>query len=148
MRVSQRSGAKRQTLNIRIQPKVRSLIDRAAALAGKNRTDFVLDAARHAAEDTLTSSRDWMPRLSPMNDCAAACKLLPPGKHERDSLISRTAVRSSCTRGFPFGPGVAGRLDKAPGAWQSSQWRFAHLCCLRTATSDRVLRARVRCDRR
>jgi uncharacterized protein (DUF1778 family) len=29
------------------------LIDRAAKLAGKNRTDFVLDAARRAAEDTL-----------------------------------------------------------------------------------------------
>ncbi len=53
MRVSPRSGAKRETLNIRIQPKVRSLIDRAAALVGKNRTDFVLDAARHAAEATL-----------------------------------------------------------------------------------------------
>jgi uncharacterized protein (DUF1778 family) len=29
------------------------LIDRAAELAGKNRTDFVLDAARRAAEDTI-----------------------------------------------------------------------------------------------
>ena len=46
-------GAKRETLNIRIKPEVRSLIDRAAELAGKNRTDFVLDAARHAAEDAL-----------------------------------------------------------------------------------------------
>ncbi len=53
MPVSPRASAKRETLNIRIQPKVRSLIDRAAALVGKNRTDFVLDAARHAAEDTL-----------------------------------------------------------------------------------------------
>jgi len=40
-------------LNIRIKPDLRRLIDRAAGLAGKNRTDFVLDAARHAAEDTL-----------------------------------------------------------------------------------------------
>jgi uncharacterized protein (DUF1778 family) len=31
----------------------RELIDRAAELAGKNRTDFVLDAARRAAEHTL-----------------------------------------------------------------------------------------------
>jgi len=53
MSTSPRTGAKRETLNIRIQPKVRSLIDRAAALVGKNRTDFVLDAARHAAENTL-----------------------------------------------------------------------------------------------
>ena len=46
-------GAKRGTLNIRIKPEVRGLIDRAAELVGKNRTDFVLDAARHAAEETL-----------------------------------------------------------------------------------------------
>jgi uncharacterized protein (DUF1778 family) len=45
--------AKRDTLNIRIKPELRGLIDRAASMVGKNRTDFVLDAARHAAEDTL-----------------------------------------------------------------------------------------------
>jgi uncharacterized protein (DUF1778 family) len=43
----------RGALNIRIKPELRGLIDRAAALSGKNRTDFVLDAARRAAEDTL-----------------------------------------------------------------------------------------------
>jgi uncharacterized protein (DUF1778 family) len=48
-----RQPAKREALNIRIQPQVRQLIDQAARLAGKNRTDFVLDAARRAAEDTL-----------------------------------------------------------------------------------------------
>jgi uncharacterized protein (DUF1778 family) len=48
-----RATAKRETLNIRIQPDVRGLIDRAAKLAGRNRTDFVLDAARRAAEDTI-----------------------------------------------------------------------------------------------
>jgi uncharacterized protein (DUF1778 family) len=48
-----RQSARREALNIRIQPQVRELIDRAARLAGKNRTDFVLDAARRAAEDTL-----------------------------------------------------------------------------------------------
>ena len=45
--------AGRNTLNVRIKPEVRGLIDRAAELAGKTRTDFVLDAARHAAEDAL-----------------------------------------------------------------------------------------------
>lgn len=53
MRVSEREEAKRETLNLRIRPAVRGLIDRAAELTGKNRTDFVLDAARHAAEDAL-----------------------------------------------------------------------------------------------
>lgn len=44
---------RRTTLNLRIKPEVRGLIDRAAELVGKNRTDFVLDAARSAAEDAL-----------------------------------------------------------------------------------------------
>jgi len=53
MGVSQREVTRREALNIRIRPQVRELIDRAAELVGKNRTDFVLDAARRAAEDTL-----------------------------------------------------------------------------------------------
>src|SRR6185312_17563361 len=53
MPVPDRETTKREALNIRIKPQVRELIDRAAELAGKNRTDFVLDAARRAAEDTL-----------------------------------------------------------------------------------------------
>ena len=44
---------KRETLNIRIKPEARSLIDRAAKTRGKNRTDFILDAARLAAEEAL-----------------------------------------------------------------------------------------------
>ena len=47
------ADAKRETLNIRIKPEVRDLIDRAAKSRGKNRTDFILDSARLAAEDTL-----------------------------------------------------------------------------------------------
>jgi uncharacterized protein (DUF1778 family) len=55
-----RAGAKRDTLNIRIKPEVRGLIDRAAALTGKNRTDFVLDAAQHAAQDALLDRTVFM----------------------------------------------------------------------------------------
>ncbi len=50
---TRRATAKRETLNIRIKPEERGLIDRAARLQGKNRTDFVLEAARRAAEDAL-----------------------------------------------------------------------------------------------
>lgn len=45
--------AKRETLNIRIKCEERTLIDRAAKARGKNRTDFILDAARAAAEEAL-----------------------------------------------------------------------------------------------
>jgi uncharacterized protein (DUF1778 family) len=44
---------KRDTLNLRIKPELRLLIDRAADATGRNRTDFVLGAARRAAEEAL-----------------------------------------------------------------------------------------------
>jgi uncharacterized protein (DUF1778 family) len=47
------SAARRETLNIRIPVTERNLIDRAAQSSGKTRTDFILEAARRAAEDTL-----------------------------------------------------------------------------------------------
>jgi uncharacterized protein (DUF1778 family) len=46
-------NTRRETLNLRIKPDIRTLIDRAAEATGKTRTDFVLDAARRAAEDAL-----------------------------------------------------------------------------------------------
>ncbi len=44
---------RRQTLNIRIKSDERGLIDRAAQARGQNRTDFILEAARRAAEEAL-----------------------------------------------------------------------------------------------
>jgi len=44
---------RRESLNLRIRPEERGLIDRAAELTGKTRTDFVLEAARRAAEEAL-----------------------------------------------------------------------------------------------
>lgn len=53
MAMPQQEKSRRDTLNLRIKPELRGLIDRAAELTGRNRTDFVLNAARHAAEDAL-----------------------------------------------------------------------------------------------
>lgn len=53
MSTPNKAGSKRETLNIRIKPEERGLIDRAAKAQGKNRTDFILDAARSAVEETL-----------------------------------------------------------------------------------------------
>ena len=44
---------RRHTLNLRIPAVERDLIDRAAASAGKTRTDFILEAAHRAAEEVL-----------------------------------------------------------------------------------------------
>ena len=48
-----KAAPRRDTLNLRIKPEERGLIDRAATLTGRTRTDFVLEAARHAAENAL-----------------------------------------------------------------------------------------------
>ena len=53
MTASPERSSRRETLNIRIRPEERGLIDRAAQVRGKNRTDFILDAARRAAEEAL-----------------------------------------------------------------------------------------------
>jgi uncharacterized protein (DUF1778 family) len=53
MTTTPKRATTRDSLNLRIKPELRGLIDRAARLAGKNRTDFVLEAARRAAEDAL-----------------------------------------------------------------------------------------------
>ena len=45
--------ARRETLNLRIKADLRGLIDRAAEATGKTRTDFVLQAARNAAQEAL-----------------------------------------------------------------------------------------------
>lgn len=41
------------SLNLRIRPEDRSLFDRAAQVRGTNRTQFILDSARRAAEQAL-----------------------------------------------------------------------------------------------
>jgi uncharacterized protein (DUF1778 family) len=50
---SKRQSSPRATLNLRIHADERSLIDRAAKERGTTRTDFILDAARRAAEDAI-----------------------------------------------------------------------------------------------
>jgi uncharacterized protein (DUF1778 family) len=53
MKTATLTKPRRETLNLRIAPAERTLIDRAAQSAGKTRTDFILEAARRAAEDAL-----------------------------------------------------------------------------------------------
>ena len=42
-----------QAVNLRVRSDIRTLIDRAAKAQGKTRSDFMIDAARRAAEESL-----------------------------------------------------------------------------------------------
>lgn len=57
MPVTNGVSVKRETLNLRIKPAERDLIDLAAKARGKNRTDFVLEAALATAEEVLIDQR-------------------------------------------------------------------------------------------
>lgn len=82
MAASNSVPTKRETLNIRIKPEERSLIDRAASMRGKNRTDFILEAARLAAEETLLEQAVIM--ASPEAYAAFLARLdMPPQPNER-----------------------------------------------------------------
>ena len=82
---------KRQSLNLRIKPEERGLIDRAAKTLGKNRTDFVLDAARRAAEDALLDRTVLM--VSPKAYAEFLARLdAPPQPNERLQKTLRTAA--------------------------------------------------------
>jgi uncharacterized protein (DUF1778 family) len=47
----------RASINLRIEPEARRLIDEAAAALGKTRTEFMIDSARREAIDVLLDRR-------------------------------------------------------------------------------------------
>jgi len=79
---SKAQTAKRDTLNLRVKPADRELIDRAARLVGKSRTDFLLEAGRRAAEDALLDRKLWRVD-SETFDAFVALLDAPPQPNER-----------------------------------------------------------------
>ncbi len=72
----------REPLNMRVLPETRSLIDLAAELTGKNRTDFVIDAARQAAQNALLD-RTVIPVNNKAHAAFVALLDTPPQPNER-----------------------------------------------------------------
>ena len=72
----------RNTLNLRIKPEERDLIDMAAKVLGKNRTDFILAAARNAAEETLLERTIFWASPEAYAECIALLDA-PPQPKER-----------------------------------------------------------------
>jgi len=80
----------RELLNIRIPSETRQLIDRAAESKGQTRTEFMLNASRSAAEETLLDSALF--QVSPEAFQAFLERLdAPPAPSERlIRLMNRT----------------------------------------------------------
>ena len=89
MPASRGAATKRQSLNVRIKPEERNLIDRAAQACGKTRTDFILEAARRAAEETLLDQA--VIQVDPKAYAAFLARLdAPPQPNERLRRTMRT----------------------------------------------------------
>lgn len=82
--------APRETLNLRIPAAERGLIDRAAQSSGKTRTDFILGAARRAAEEELLDRTVFV--VSPAAYARFVAMLdAPPEPNERLRQTMQTA---------------------------------------------------------
>lgn len=57
MRGGDKTDGQSVTINIRAPRQQRDLIDRAAEMSGKSRTEFMLEASRRAAVDALLDQR-------------------------------------------------------------------------------------------
>ena len=55
-----KAAARSDNINIRVSPDTLGLIDRAARVFGKTRTNFILDTVRQAAEDAILDQRIFL----------------------------------------------------------------------------------------
>ncbi len=82
---SQRSG----NINIRVTPETLGLIDRAARVAGKTRTDFILDTVRQVAEDTVLDQRLFSLNAEQWEAFVAALDAPPQPNEKLAALMAR-----------------------------------------------------------
>ena len=78
----QDEAQRRSLINLRLTPRDRDLMDRAAASPGKNRSEFMLDASRQAAGEALMDRQAF--RLDTAQFAAFVAALdAPPTPNDR-----------------------------------------------------------------
>lgn len=85
------TAARRNTINLRIEPERRTLIDRAAEAAGKDRTQFVLDAATREATNVLLDQRYFQLDTEAFVQFNVALDASPAENPRLRELLSRKA---------------------------------------------------------
>jgi uncharacterized protein (DUF1778 family) len=76
MRVSDRPAERRESLKIRVDTQLGNLIEQAAKLVGSTRSDFIVDAARRAAQDILLNRSTVL--VSPKAFCKFVARVNAP----------------------------------------------------------------------
>lgn len=83
------SDGKKGSINLRIESQTRQLIDDAAALLGKTRTEFMIESAREHAVDVLLEQRLFMLDASRYDSFVAALDNPPAPGAKLKSLPRR-----------------------------------------------------------
>ena len=78
------------TINLRIEPRTRQLIDDAAAVLGKSRTEFMIDSARTRAIDVLLDQRLFVLDPERFDSFARALDNPPPPGPRLRALLRKT----------------------------------------------------------
>ena len=77
------------SINLRIEPSTRDLIDAAAGVLGKSRTEFMLDSARRDAVDTLLDQRLFVLEADRFDAFVAALDRPPAPNAKLKALMKR-----------------------------------------------------------
>lgn len=80
----------RISINLRIETQTRQLIDDAAAVLGKTRTEFMIESARQSAIDALLDQRLFVLDPDRYDVFVAALDNPPPPGPKLQSLMRRT----------------------------------------------------------
>ncbi len=83
-------NATKGAINLRIEPQVRQLIDDAAAIVGKTRTEFMIDSARRQAIDVLLDQRLFSLDPDRFDTFVQALDTPPASGPKLHALLSRT----------------------------------------------------------
>jgi len=92
MSITDERPAKRRrndTINMRVPERTRELIDNAAAVSGKSRTEFVLESARQHAIDVLLDQRLFVLEPDQYDAFVKALDNPPPPDAKQVALMKR-----------------------------------------------------------
>jgi uncharacterized protein (DUF1778 family) len=78
-----------KAVNLRVREDTRALIDKAASIQGRSRTDFMIEAARRAAEEAILDQRVIMVSRESYDHFLAVLER-PPEVNEKLRKLMRT----------------------------------------------------------
>ena len=84
-----KTSIRSDNINIRVSPDMLGLIDRAALVFGKTRTDFILDTVRQAAEDAVLDQRLFVLNPEQWKAFTAMLDAPPRDNPKLNALFSR-----------------------------------------------------------